>query len=317
MLRTAHMLCTAISIHAPHTRSDVRAARPASSRRDFNPRSSYEERLHSLEHGYADYTFQSTLLMRGATRVVKVRQVDRVISIHAPHARSDAVEMVMERLSKQFQSTLLMRGATCDDGFRDVFAAISIHAPHARSDSASVASQAEQEISIHAPHARSDTLLVVDLTVELRISIHAPHARSDDHRYGACYDTRYFNPRSSCEERRASGRWYAPIGQNFNPRSSCEERRPASRPRSPVELISIHAPHARSDWYDGLNACTADRISIHAPHARSDWSSGNLLAPFKISIHAPHARSDATARALAVVKIISIHAPHARSDSPR
>lgn len=33
----------------------------------FNPRSSYEERLHSLEHGYADYTFQSTLLMRGAT----------------------------------------------------------------------------------------------------------------------------------------------------------------------------------------------------------------------------------------------------------
>ena len=56
---------------------------------NFNPRSSYEERLHSLEHGYADYTFQSTLLMRGATRTM---------SPFEPASR--------------FQSTLLMRGAT-------------------------------------------------------------------------------------------------------------------------------------------------------------------------------------------------------------
>ena len=55
------------------------------------------------------------------------------------------------------------------------------------------------------------------------ISIHAPHARSDQCVFAVRCFPQYFNPRSSCEERRKfliqiKGRIY------FNPRSSCEER---------------------------------------------------------------------------------------------
>ena len=41
--------------------------------------------------------------------------------------------------------------------------------------------------------------------------------------------------------------------------------------------ISIHAPHARSDWGDGHKCCICT-ISIHAPHARSDASTIAVLA---------------------------------------
>ena len=77
-------------------------------------------------------------------------------------------------------------------------------------------------------------------------------------------------------------------------------------------------------------------ISIHAPHARSDEQLLQLRRAVDISIHAPHARSDITASVqfpLAIYfnprssceerpgdlfpfpgQVISIHAPHARSD---
>ena len=102
---------------------------------------------------------------------------------------------------------------------------------------------------------------------------------------------KYFNPRSSCEERRAylsiglSGLQTfqstllmrgATIGRhlsasscwNFNPRSSCEERLAVQRVDA-VLHISIHAPHARSD-VEGPVPLVVLGISIHAPHARSD-----------------------------------------------
>ena len=79
----------AISIHAPHARSDDLRAELEPRRRKF----------------------QSTLLMRGATRGVIQHQIPPLISIHAPHARSDKAECIAM-----------------------LYAAISIHAPHARSD---------------------------------------------------------------------------------------------------------------------------------------------------------------------------------------
>ena len=146
---------------------------------DFNPRSSCEERhfqndcrgivqgisIHA-PHARSDLfikiasrilsTFQSTLLMRGATRMVHgsiecIRHFNprssceerryvmteweiEEISIHAPHARSDLMRTLEGYFISQFQSTLLMRGAT---GIRTVTNGnfiISIHAPHARSD---------------------------------------------------------------------------------------------------------------------------------------------------------------------------------------
>ena len=57
--------------------------------------------------------FQSTLLMRGATRQIFVSPVfGQIISIHAPHARSDLTARPLA----------------------DHLVIISIHAPHARSD---------------------------------------------------------------------------------------------------------------------------------------------------------------------------------------
>ena len=55
----------------------------------------------------------------------------------------------------------------------------------------------------------------------------------------------------------------------FNPRSSCEERL-GTQSRISTEIISIHAPHARSDLGSGGGRHRRHDISIHAPHARSD-----------------------------------------------
>ena len=126
-----------------------------------------------------------------------------VISIHAPHARSDSTAPV--------------------DGIK---LWISIHAPHARSDV--LAS------SVFSAYVRfQSTLLMRGATwietkisaSQLFISIHAPHARSDPDAGGDLSNRpKNFNPRSSCEERRG-GRHDAEGIRHFNPRSSCEERR--------------------------------------------------------------------------------------------
>ena len=109
----AHHVRHHISIHAPHARSDGRRLDQAGAVRDFNPRSSCEERP----------VWHSAL--------VPLCQ----ISIHAPHARSDEHWMLVCYLPQHFnprssceerrlrwastrhtitafQSTLLMRGAT-------------------------------------------------------------------------------------------------------------------------------------------------------------------------------------------------------------
>ena len=51
--------------------------------------------------------------MRGATRRRHAQDLRLIISIHAPHARSDDIDDLKEMWVNQFQSTLLMRGATC------------------------------------------------------------------------------------------------------------------------------------------------------------------------------------------------------------
>ena len=79
----------AISIHAPHARSDKAELFWNGRKADFNPRSSCEERLYRLSMSWTNALFQSTLLMRGATAVPVAPRHDRL-----------------------FQSTLLMRGAT-------------------------------------------------------------------------------------------------------------------------------------------------------------------------------------------------------------
>ena len=89
--RHTHCSALPISIHAPHARSDIKADGTADKSKGI---------------------FQSTLLMRGATKMPgNEAKVDK-ISIHAPHARSDSRMVWLMRRYFIFQSTLLMRGAT-------------------------------------------------------------------------------------------------------------------------------------------------------------------------------------------------------------
>ena len=123
-----------ISIHAPHARSDGISKNPdilrqisihaPHARSDSQPIDSHEILIISIHapHARSDchssrilprsLTFQSTLLMRGATRDI----------------------LDASRKAYGFQSTLLMRGATSPRLSSRRRKAISIHAPHARSD---------------------------------------------------------------------------------------------------------------------------------------------------------------------------------------
>ena len=146
--------------------------------------------------------FQSTLLMRGATLTLEDKAQLWLISIHAPHARSDQF-LVLDiikilpfqstllmrgatrqrqhrRHSSQFQSTLLMRGATrcyypsChhSNKFQSTLLMRGATKRHPKPGKTLC-------ISIHAPHARSDIHYPWPDRRTMRISIHAPHARSD------------------------------------------------------------------------------------------------------------------------------------------
>ena len=176
--------------------------------------------------------FQSTLLIRGATtRPAGVP--DGSCGFQSTLLMRGATSfMALRSVASVFQSTLLMRGATCILCLHDGTHAISIHAPHARSD------------------------LTADRMAVLAgiISIHAPHARSD------------------CRHRevRQLRRPY------FNPRSSCEERRPSSRCPNSCRL-SIHAPHARSDA--GLSMLPGDWRGFQSTLLMRGATSSRSLPP--------------------------------------
>ncbi len=169
-----------ISIHAPHARSDsqketalksilafqstllMRGAtehgglHPAGLQ-NFNPRSSCEERRGRRSCRSSLTTFQSTLLMRGATSDLhdSLRMI-LTISIHAPHARSDATAWYFTTTHPHFNPR-----SSCEERHFHLagkqIQIISIHAPHARSDCHMTPIFTMTHISIHAPHARSDT----------------------------------------------------------------------------------------------------------------------------------------------------------------
>ena len=221
-----------------------------SSRSYFNPRSSCEERPSAWSIAFATFSFQSTLLMRGAT-IHRRRADNRVgISIHAPHARSDAR-----------QSRTGRRGR------------ISIHAPHARSDGAharlSVSTADFNPRSSCEERLGASTYVCCGIDFNPRSSCEERQfcqnllpikhifqstllmrgATVASIRFVLCL---YFNPRSSCEERRREclrcrygdcrfqstllmrgatyfDSTYVQVHPHFNPRSSCEERQLAVR----------------------------------------------------------------------------------------
>ena len=122
--------------------------------------------------------FQSTLLMRGATKAQDLNDAAELISIHAPHARSDPTTVCTVSRSFRFQSTLLMRGATSPKPRRR---ALSHFNPR---------SSCEERQSLQHNDGLDDHFNPRSSCEERRRSAaSAQSARSN------------FNPRSSCEER--------------------------------------------------------------------------------------------------------------------
>ena len=83
---------------------------------------------------YPNPLFQSTLLMRGATRVAYEDDKQVVISIHAPHARSDAYVGIRMYPIRNFNPRSSCEERPDSPAFTALSIKISIHAPHARSD---------------------------------------------------------------------------------------------------------------------------------------------------------------------------------------
>ena len=79
----------AISIHAPLTGSDGRLIPIERNPDDFNPRSPYGERPGICAASPCQWTFQSTLPLRGATITPTLLDLWQHISIHAPLTGSD------------------------------------------------------------------------------------------------------------------------------------------------------------------------------------------------------------------------------------
>ena len=84
------LLPRGISIHAPLTGSDPAQCPGDSIQHDFNPRSPYGERLSPCFFCPIARKFQSTLPLRGATRLDSNTAILQGISIHAPLTGSDA-----------------------------------------------------------------------------------------------------------------------------------------------------------------------------------------------------------------------------------
>ena len=217
-----------ISIHAPRERSDLSDLQYFLSDTDFNPRSSWEERHGKNRSDTSSYQFQSTLLVRGATSTAFVLltnlQFQSTLLVRGAtvygwesairgmnfNPRSSWEERQFkasdifivanfnprssweERLTtgirtsgkKTFQSTLLVRGATFPD---NKYLTLQM--------------QFQSTLLV-----RGATCCVVLSTVYNCISIHAPRERSDFRLSLIRGLQRYFNPRSSWEERRISSR---------------------------------------------------------------------------------------------------------------
>ena len=122
-----------ISIHAPRTGSDAHGGKPASARRDFNPRSPHGERRTQVMTTSSSLTFQSTLPARGAT--MKQERASRICLFQSTlPARGATVSSNSIIKTKTFQSTLPARGATMPSAGRWSRRTISIHAPRTGSD---------------------------------------------------------------------------------------------------------------------------------------------------------------------------------------
>ena len=101
----------------------------------------------------------------------------------------------------------------------------------------------------------------------------------------------YFNPRSSCEERPESSHALS-MWDGFQSTLLMRGATIARKTGKTYNTLFQSTLLMRGATADSLQECALLRISIHAPHARSDFVLCGNGHTIEISIHAPHARSD-------------------------
>ena len=197
---------------------------PANRPADFNPRSSCEERPLGSSFMRFAASFQSTLLMRGATTTPPKVTVSPAAFQSTLLMRGATSSCLRLSTSCLFQSTLLMRGATVKKGYsRNSIVFQSTLLMRGATNKCYLCRRA-WDISIHAPHARSD--VPAD-----RLSVSSGLFQSTLLMRGA---TPIFV--------------YATIGgTQFQSTLLMRGATLFLRPRTISPVISIHAPHARSD----------------------------------------------------------------------
>ena len=303
----------------------------------FNPRPSCEGRPTDYESHGLYRKFQSTPLMRGATRARVAATLGK--SSFNPRPSCEG------RLDALCHPAAPLR--------------VSIHAPHARGDRRLTVKKTRFAVSIHAPHARGDQWPRGSRRARCRFNPR-PSCEGRPSRHCCPPCSRSFNPRPSCEgrpETASRSGWpqlvsiHAPHARGdaslrcpllpYRSFQSTPLMRGATRRgrggQRPAQ-VSIHAPHARGDrrcarsaaWGASFNprpSCEGRQhiprpavgdalVSIHAPHARGDVVCVDIERLSRgVSIHAPHARGDVRGRRDIERPFVSIHAPHARGDT--
>ena len=257
-----------ISIHAPRTGSDAKAAGDAIRAVTFQstlPARGATNRVRNFVR--VRYLFQSTLPARGATGGKSGLISAGTISIHAPRTGSDSHRLRLCRKAPisihaprtgsdfasglthpniaGFQSTLPARGATA--GVQHP-ARQRVHfnprSPHGERPG-QVLEQVEARclISIHAPRTGSDAAAAEKAGVTIEISIHAPRTGSDAENTRILQERRIsiHAPRTGSDGG-VPERHRAPL--NFNPRSPHGERPAgAGHTSAPRIYFNPRSPH--------------------------------------------------------------------------
>ena len=144
----------------------------------FNPRPSCEGRPASSEWYPDELKFQSTPLLRGATRTSLPNRRRNMCFNPRPSCEGRPLLTSTPHKIMQFQSTPLLRGATC-----------KTHQLHSYRWFQST------------PLLRGATGVAIGPNTNVEVSIHAPLARGDPLPLTRPNHDRSFNPRPSCEGR--------------------------------------------------------------------------------------------------------------------
>ena len=314
----AHIDELPISIHAPLTRCDCHRMPQSAFRGYFNPRTSYEVRLRDYNFILSHSPFQSTHLLRGATRPRARPNQRKRISIHAPLTRCDVVVI----------------------GQRHRSLIISIHAPLTRCDlilnginfrnknfnprtSYEVRQERFKLSNLHnqfqsthllrgatnAPPSQDEALLYFNprTSYEVRrdilnapaaiiiISIHAPLTRCDmNSKPRSTKRTDHFNPRTSYEVRHCIAN-LTRKHYDFNPRTSYEVRRKKETGNNQIQndfnpRTSYEVRRKSKGVGKAAKIYFNPRTSYEVRHGQAPSAVYGLY----ISIHAPLTRCDST-----------------------